>query len=60
MTRKSKHYLGAASALAVAIALGAAGAASAQVAPSTLRGPVDERPADETGGTVTATGIAAG
>jgi orotidine-5'-phosphate decarboxylase len=60
MTRKSKHYLGAASALAVAISLAAAGAASAQVATSTLRGTVYEGRAVETAGTVTATEVATG
>ena len=60
MTRKSKQYLGAASALAVAISLAAAGAASAQVASSTLRGTVYEGQAVETAGTVTATEVATG
>ena len=60
MTRKSKYFLGAASALAVAISLGAAGAASAQVATSTLRGTVYEGQTAETGGTVTATEVSTG
>lgn len=60
MTRKSKQYLGAASALAVAISLAAAGGVSAQVATSTLRGTVYEGQAVETGGTVTATETATG
>ena len=60
MTRKSKLYLGAASALAVAISLAAAGGASAQVATSTLRGTVYEGQAVESGGTVTATEISTG
>ncbi len=47
MTRKSKQYLGAASALAVAISLAAAGGAMAQVSSSTLRGTVYEGPAIE-------------
>ena len=60
MTRKSKQYLGAASALAVAISLAAAGGATAQVASTTLRGTVYEGPAIEAGGTITATDIATG
>lgn len=60
MTRKSIQYLGAASALAMAVSLACAGGASAQVATSTLRGTIYEGQAAETGGTVTATEIATG
>jgi outer membrane receptor for ferrienterochelin and colicin len=60
MTSKTGKYLGAASALAVAIALGTAGAASAQVASSTLRGTVYEGAAVEAGGTILATEVATG
>ncbi|RZJ47183.1 MAG: TonB-dependent receptor [Brevundimonas sp.] len=60
MTSKTGKYLGAASALAVAIALGTAGAASAQVASSTLRGTVYEGAAPEAGGTILATEVATG
>ncbi|MDP3802422.1 TonB-dependent receptor domain-containing protein [Brevundimonas sp.] len=60
MTRKSVQYLGAASALAMAVSLACAGGASAQVATSTLRGTVYEGQAVETGGTVTATEVATG
>ena len=60
MTRKSVHYMGAASALALAVSLACAGGVSAQVASSTLRGTIYEGPAAETGGTVTATEVATG
>ena len=60
MTTKTGKYLGAASALAVAIALGTAGAASAQVAGSTLRGTVYEGAAPEAGGSIVATEVATG
>jgi hypothetical protein len=60
MTRKSIQYLGAASALAMAVSLACAGGASAQVASSTLRGTIYEGRAPETGGTVTATEVATG
>ncbi|MCS6625582.1 TonB-dependent receptor [Roseibacterium beibuensis] len=60
MTRKSKQYLGAASALAVAISLACAGGAAAQVSTSTLRGTVFEGAAAEAGGSVTATEVATG
>ncbi len=60
MTRKTKYYLGAASALAVAVSLAAAGGVSAQVSTSTLRGTIYEGPAVETGGTVTATEVSTG
>ena len=60
MTRKSKQYLGAVSALAMAVSLAAAGGATAQVSTSTLRGTVYEGHAVEAGGTVTATEVATG
>lgn len=60
MTRKSKQYPGAVSALAVAISLAAAGGAAAQVASSTLRGTIYEGAAVEAGGTITATEISTG
>ncbi|RZJ44416.1 MAG: TonB-dependent receptor [Brevundimonas sp.] len=60
MTSKTGKYLGAASALAMAIALGTAGAASAQVASSTLRGTVYEGATAEAGGTILATETATG
>ncbi len=60
MTRKSVHYMGAASALALAVSLACAGAVSAQVASSTLRGTIYEGAAAESGGTVTATEVATG
>ena len=60
MTRKSIQYLGAASALAMAVSLACAGGAAAQVATSTLRGTIYEGQAVETGGTVTATEVATG
>lgn len=60
MTRKSIQYLGAASALAVAVSLACAGGASAQGATSTLRGTIYEGQAVETGGSITATEIATG
>jgi hypothetical protein len=60
MTRKTIQYLGAASALAMAVSLACAGGASAQVASSTLRGTIYEGQAVETGGTVTATEVATG
>ena len=60
MTRKSIQYLGAASALAMAVSLACAGGASAQGATSTLRGTIYEGQAVETGGTITATEVATG
>ena len=59
MTRKSRLYLGAASALAVALSLGAT-AVSAQVATSTIRGTVTEGAAAEAGATVVARDVATG
>lgn len=60
MTRKSIQYLGAASALAMAVSLACAGGAAAQGATSTLRGTIYEGQAVETGGSVTATEVATG
>ena len=60
MTRKSKLYLGAASALAVAISLAAAGGVSAQVATSTIRGTVTEGAAAEAGARIVARDVASG
>lgn len=60
MTRKSIQYLGAASALAMAVSLACAGGASAQGATSTLRGTIYEGQAVETGGSITATEVATG
>ncbi|MBX9460888.1 MAG: TonB-dependent receptor [Brevundimonas sp.] len=60
MTRMSRHYLGAASALAVAVSLACAGGAAAQVASSTLRGTIYEGGAVETGGAITATEVSTG
>ena len=60
MTRTTNHYLGAASALAVAVSLAFAGGASAQVASSTLRGTIYEGQQVETGGAVTATEVSTG
>ncbi|MDP1913501.1 TonB-dependent receptor domain-containing protein [Brevundimonas sp.] len=60
MTRKSIQYLGAASALAMAVSLACAGGASAQGATSTLRGTIYEGLAVETGGSITATEVATG
>lgn len=60
MTRKSKLYLGAASALAVAISLAAASGVSAQVATSTIRGAVTEGAAAEAGAQIVARDVATG
>ena len=60
MTRKSIQYLGAASALAMAVSLACAGGASAQGATSTLRGTIYEGQAVEAGGSITATEVATG
>lgn len=60
MTRKSKLYLGAASALAVAISLAAAGGVSAQVTTSTIRGAVTEGAAAEAGAQIVARDVATG
>lgn len=60
MTRKTKTYLGAASALAMAISLASAGGAMAQVATSTIRGSVTDGPAAEAGAAVVARNVASG
>ena len=60
MTRKSKHYMGAASALAVALSLAAAGAAAAQVTTSTIRGSVMDGAQAEAGATIVARDVASG
>ncbi len=60
MTRKSVHYMGAASALALAVSLACAGGVSAQGATSTLRGTIYEGQAVEAGGSITATEVATG
>ena len=60
MTSKRIQYLGAASALAVAVSLACAGGASAQGATSTLRGTIYEGQAVEAGGSITATDVASG
>jgi len=54
MSRMNNRYLGAASALAVAVSLAVAGGAMAQVATSTLRGTVYDGAAVESGGTIIA------
>jgi outer membrane receptor protein involved in Fe transport len=54
MTRKTKTYLGAASALAMAISLASAGGAMAQTSTSTLRGSVRDGTTPEAGATVVA------
>lgn len=59
MTR-NKAYLGAASALALAISLAGAGVASAQVATSTVRGAVTDDGVAEAGATVVARNTASG
>ena len=56
----NKRYLGAASALAVAVSLGMAGTAAAQVSSATLRGTVTDEGQAETGGTVTARDVVTG
>lgn len=60
MTRKSKQYLGAVSALAVALSLAAAGGASAQVSTSTIRGSVTDGAEAEAGAAVVARDVASG
>lgn len=60
MIKFNTRYLGAASALALAIAVGAPGIAAAQVSTATLRGTIYEGSAAETGGTVVATEVATG
>ncbi len=60
MSRKSKYFLGAGSALAVALSLAAASGAAAQVATSTIRGSVTEGAVAEAGATVVARDLATG
>ncbi|MGV9006378.1 MAG: TonB-dependent receptor [Brevundimonas sp.] len=60
MSRLNSRYLGAVSALAVAVSLACAGGASAQVASSTLRGTVYDGQQAEAGGTVKATEVSTG
>ena len=60
MTRKSKHYLGAASALAVAISLAAAGGAAAQTSTATVRGVVTDAGVAEAGANIVATEVSTG
>ncbi|GAA0869348.1 TonB-dependent receptor [Brevundimonas basaltis] len=60
MTRKSKQYLGAVSALAVALSLAAAGGAAAQVATSTIRGSVTDGGQAEAGAAIVARDVASG
>lgn len=61
MTRKTRTYLGAASAIAVAVSLATAGGALAQVTTSTIRGTVvDAAATAEPGATVVAREIATG
>jgi hypothetical protein len=60
MTRKSKQYLGAASALAVAISLAAAGGAVAQTSTATLRGVVTDSGVAEAAAQITAREISTG
>ncbi|WP_370238646.1 carboxypeptidase regulatory-like domain-containing protein [Brevundimonas sp.] len=54
------RYLGAASALAMAVSLGMAGTATAQVATSTVRGEVTDSGVGEAGATVVARDVASG
>lgn len=54
------RYLGAASVLAMAVSLGMAGMATAQVATSTIRGEVTDSGAGEAGATVVARDVASG
>ncbi|MFJ6023670.1 carboxypeptidase regulatory-like domain-containing protein [Brevundimonas sp. NPDC092305] len=60
MTRKTKTYLGAASALAMAISLASAGGAYAQVSTSTVRGAIRDGQAAEAGAAVTAREVSTG
>lgn len=60
MHRMNHRYMGAASALAVAVSLAFAGGAAAQVSTSTLRGTIYEGGSVEAGGSVTATEISTG
>ena len=60
MSRLNSRYLGAVSALAVAVSLACVGGASAQVASSTLRGTVYDGQQAEAGGSVSATEVSTG
>ncbi|HWQ86481.1 TonB-dependent receptor [Brevundimonas sp.] len=60
MTRKSIHYMGAASALALAVSLACAGGVSAQVTTSTIRGSVTDEGVAEAGATIVARDTASG
>ncbi|MBW8304081.1 MAG: carboxypeptidase-like regulatory domain-containing protein, partial [Brevundimonas sp.] len=60
MTRKSRQYMGAASALAVALSLAAAGGAAAQVSTSTIRGSVTDGVQAEAGAMIVARDVASG
>ena len=60
MSKMNLRYLGAASALALAVSMGMAGTAAAQVASSTLRGTITDGGQVETGGLVVARDVATG
>lgn len=60
MSKMNKRYLGAVSALAVAISLGAAGAASAQTSTATVRGVVTDGGTAEAGASIVATDVNTG
>ncbi|RZI99713.1 MAG: TonB-dependent receptor [Brevundimonas sp.] len=60
MTRNSIHYMGAASALALAVSLACAGGVSAQVTTSTIRGSVTDDGVAEAGAAVVARDTASG
>ncbi|WP_332678121.1 TonB-dependent receptor, partial [Brevundimonas sp.] len=60
MTRKSIQYMGAASALALAVSLACAGGVSAQVTTSTIRGSVTDEGVAEAGATIVARDTASG
>ena len=60
MTRKSIQYLGAASALAMAVSLACAGGAAAQVTTATIRGSVTDDGVAEAGATIVARDTASG
>jgi hypothetical protein len=60
MTRKSMHYLGAASALALAVSLACAGGAAAQVTTSTIRGSITDEGVAEPGAAIVARDTASG
>jgi outer membrane receptor for ferrienterochelin and colicin len=60
MTRKSIHYMGAASALALAVSLACAGGVSAQVTTSTIRGSVTDDGVAEAGAAIVARDTASG